>query len=336
MLDVGSKSPQSSDHLLVFKNAHLSGKFKQLQGIFQAEVFDELPFFEASEYLFLVFGVSNLHERTKLAQASGDGLARYGMGTNQSAGVDVLTRYLLRFFHTVVELAVEAVHHVLPIFSTGCDFVKLLFDLGRKVEVNHVGEMLDQEVVDHHGNIGREEFVFLCSRIFCFGAVLEGTSGNEHLHILAWGAFSCLLVDVVALLYRRNGWGISRRSADAQFLQFLYQRGFRVAWSRSAEGFSSLHFFQAQGLSYRHRRKEGGVAAFFVFRLLVGIFKIYLQETIKNDDFASCLKLQWGIGDGHGDGGPLEGGIGHLGGDGSLPNQFVQALLVAVSGYLGY
>ena len=183
VLDVGSESSECSHHLLVLKKAYLTGKFEQFQGVLQGHVFDKLPFFEAGKYLFLVFGVSNLNERTKLAQASGDGLARYGMITNQSAGVDVLTRYLLSFFHTVVKLAVKAVHHVLPIFSTGSNFVKLLFNLGRKVEVDYVGKMLDQEVVDHHGDIGWEELVFLCSCNFFFGTVLKGSPRNQHLHV---------------------------------------------------------------------------------------------------------------------------------------------------------
>ena len=83
----------------------------------------------------------------------------------------------------MVKFAVKAVHHVLPIFSTGSNFVKLLFNLGRKVEVNYVGKMLDQEVVDYHGDIGWEELVFLCSRNFFFGAVLKSSPRNQHLHV---------------------------------------------------------------------------------------------------------------------------------------------------------
>ena len=131
------------------------------------------------------------------------------MITDQSTGIDILTGNLLCLFNAMMEITIKRIDHILPNLSTGCDIIKFLLNSCSKTKVDDIWEMLHKEVIYHHGNIGREEFLLFSSSDFGFHFITEFAGGNTHFHIISWRSISGFLDDIFSFLDRRNRWSIS-------------------------------------------------------------------------------------------------------------------------------
>src|SRR5581483_1515266 len=105
------------------------------------------------------------------------------------------------------------------------DLVQLLLHVRGEVHVHHVAEVLDQQVVYEHTELGRAQAL---------------------LHAL----------DVTALLDRRQRGCVSGRATDAALLQRLHQRGLRVARRRLGEVLLGQQRQQVQLLALGERRQR--------------------------------------------------------------------------------
>ena len=104
----------------------------------------------------------------------------------------------------VLERIVELVEHLDHVFLGGGDVVELILHVGRELEVEDLGEMLDQQVGHHHAQVGGEEPPFL-------------------------------LLDVEPVLDRLDDRRVGAGPADVLLLQGLDQGGLAVPGRRLGE-----------------------------------------------------------------------------------------------------
>ena len=127
---------------------------------------------------------------------------------------------------------------------------------------------------------------------------------------------------------RGDGRGVGGRPADAQFLQFLDQAGFRIAGAVLAEHFSGSHAMQFQALPLL----QGGQAAFvFLVLFVVLAFGIDFEETVEEHHFAFGDEIFLMAADADVHLGLFYFGFAHLGGDGAFPDQVVEPCRRGVS-----
>ena len=117
---------------------------------------------------------------------------------------------------SVVKLA----QHIFPLLLPLGDLVKLLFYLRGKRVIQHVREILGQEVVHHHRDVGREQLFLLGTGDFGqgFGFHLGGGHLQGELLILPFFSFPVFFFYVTSLLNGRDGGGVGRRTTDAHLL----------------------------------------------------------------------------------------------------------------------
>ena len=126
--------------------------------------------------------------------------------TWQISLVGICTRSICVFggLERVLERIVELVEHLDHVFLGGRDVVELVFHVGGELQVEDLGEMLDQQVGDDHAQVGGEEAPLL-------------------------------LFDVAAVLDRLDDRGVGAGPADVLLLQGLDQRRLAVAGRRLGE-----------------------------------------------------------------------------------------------------
>ena len=96
----------------------------------------------------------------------------------------------------LLELVVELLQRVGPLFLAVFDLVEFLFQARRVLRIEDVLEVVDQQIGDDHADLGGDEFSAAAGR----------------------------LVHVLALLDGAQDGGVGRRPADAALLQLLHQR----------------------------------------------------------------------------------------------------------------
>src|SRR5690606_34220424 len=122
--------------------------------------------------------------------------------------------------------------------------------------VHDVVEVLFEEVSNNQTEIGGKEFRFLCAEIL-FLCILADLILRKCEHAeFSLRSFFVAFLHVSSLENSRNGWRVSRGSADAEFFEFLNQRCFGESWLWSAESFGSLHGYERKFLSNGKRRKH--------------------------------------------------------------------------------
>ncbi len=117
---------------------------------------------------------------------------------------------------------VELVEHLRHLFLAGGDVVELVFHLGRELEVENLGKLIDQEVGHRHSQVGRVE-----APLF--------------------------LLDVAAILDRLDDGGVGAWAADGLFFKGLDERGLAVAGRGLGE---MLGRVEAVLIELRCRRSE--------------------------------------------------------------------------------
>src|SRR5690606_15567544 len=130
MPDIWAESPNGSHYLFILKHAHIPGKRKQLQSIFQGNTFDKLPSGQAGKLLFLILLGTNLYQGSKYSEAGNGGLTGFGIDTEFLGGIDIRTVDALGLFDFGMEAAVEILDHLLPLLRALGNLVKFLFYLG--------------------------------------------------------------------------------------------------------------------------------------------------------------------------------------------------------------
>ena len=227
-----------------------------------------------------------------------------------------------------MERLVETSEHYTPILLAFSDHVELLFHFGGEVEVHHRGEVLHEEIVHHHADIGGEELLFLRAGVLGGRDIRNGVLGKGEDAVGPFGPFAVLLDHVVLALHGTDGGRVGARAADAQFFELLHEAGFGVARCRPIETLRGDHLAQAEVLALLHV----GQQAFLLLAVLIVLaFHIDLEETIEEDHFTRGLQGLSGTGaDRDVDHRLLQFSIGHLAGERALPDEIVEAFRVAV------
>ena len=202
--------------------------------------------------------------------------------------------------HVLVERVVERAQDGRPSPIALGDVVQLLFHVRREPYVHDFGEQVDQDVGHHHPDVLREQ-----------AAVLHAS---------------------VAAVEQRGDRGCVRRgSSDPVLFQRFHQARLGEARRRLREVLLGQQLEQAERLlDGQARQRRLGVLVGGV----VAALEIHTPESVEDHRLAGgpqhvlgSLRSERGL-DVHRD--LVEAGLGHLRGDGALPDQAVQAALVAV------
>ena len=134
-------------------------------------------------------------------------------------------------------------------------------------------------------------------------------------------------MDIFTLLDGRDGGRIGRRTANAEFLQFMHQRSFRIALRSRAETLCSQNLAACQRHAFLQRRQD--VTLLLLNIVVIDRLTIDFQETIELHDLTHSNEVE---------GGSvrldfcrrlLDSSISHLTGNGTLPDEFVQPTLLS-------
>ena len=226
-------------------------------------------------------------------------IARVGEDMGAENAVDRLQNLgdlqVARCLHGLGEILPEIAQNHFPVDQAGRNLVELVFQLGGKV------------VFDIFAEKGAEKG----------GDELAAVLGHEAL---------LLETDIIAILQHRNDRGIGRRPADAQLLQRLDQAGFAVARRRLGEMLFGHQLAQGKRRIGLYRRQQPAVLI-LRFRI-VAPFLVKLEEAGKADHAAGSAKAMAAIAGSDIDRGAFQAGIGHLAGNGALPDQLVELVLL--------
>ena len=204
----------------------------------------------------------------------------------------------------LVGLGVAEIKAIEPsgaVLDTGGNLVQLVFHGRGEVIVHQLGEVLLQQSHDGKGNPRGHQRIAARDHI---AAVLDGLD---------------------------NGC-VGGRAADAQVLHFLNQAGLGIARRRVGGVALGGDFLGVEGAALFQMRQVG-----LALLVTLGVVRaIGLQEPREGNgaagggEFHVVAAIIRGGGAGHGDlhGGSL--GIGHLGGDGALPNQVIELKLLRI------
>ena len=224
-----------------------------------------------------------------------------------------------------VKLLVELAYLVVPHLLALGNLVKLVLHLGREVVVENRWEILHEEVVDHHAHIGGQQLALLGAGELALARGLDLVASEHHHLIVALGALALALLHIAAGLNGRDGGGVGRRAPYAQLLERAHERGLGVACRLLREALRGRDVAGHHALARGHGRQgvhvgRGGIG--------VGRLDIDLQEAVEVDDLARGREVLGAVAHCDVDRGALELGVGHLRGNGALPYQVVELLLL--------
>ena len=200
-------------------------------------------------------------------------------------------------FDGLGELVPEGVHDLAPVERAGGDVVEFFLKAGGEAGIDVVFEEADQEGGDQAASV----------------------LGDEAALVQA---------DVFAVLQHRQNRGVGGGAADAEFLHLLDQTCLGIARRRLGEVLQRVDVAALQRVLGGHGRQHAVVVLGRGARFrLVGVFAVELQEPVEGDDRAvGAQGLALAVH--HIDNNLIEFGRLHLGRDGPLPDQVVQAALV--------
>ena len=151
--------------------------------------------------------------------------------------------------------------------------------------------MAEQEVIHHNARVGRHQFATIAAEVFAARLCGDVISLQSCHRKGARFSFAFSLRHIFALLNRRDGRRIRRRTSDAQFFQLVHQGGFAVTCRSLRETFLRRDGLTHEQLTLAHGRKQ---TAFFriAFRFF-HTFTIKAQETVEFHHFARSGKLMF-------------------------------------------
>ena len=235
-----------------------------------------------------------------------------------------------RLVHHGAELVVEVVQHRAPLLLALGYLVEVLLHLGREVIVHDAREVVQQEVVDHNTYVGGDELALVGAGHLDPALLRDELALERDDGIVALLAFLVALHHILALLDGADGGGVGARAANAQFLELVYKRCLAVALRPLGEAFGGDNFAARELLTLGERGQDGRKVVLVVLLLLVRLV-VDFQETVELDDLAGSDE----VGDSANhlrrrvnkdvDRSLFNLGIGHLAGNGALPDKLVEA-----------
>ena len=224
------------------------------------------------------------------------------------------------------EITPKCVKHAFISARACTDLVKLVFQIGGKVELDIFAEVIDQECRYQSPLILGDQAVFLFAHIAARHDRIEdrGIGGwppdAQFFHPFDQGRLGVAGGWLGEMLLAQHR-AIARQKGGRIFGHARLGRGFAgelgpIIRQRARSGFERL--------AARHLRQA---AAFFILGI-VAAFLIDLEESVEQHDLARCAQLHLRVGAGDGHGGAFKPGGLHLAGDGAFPDQFVKLALV--------
>jgi hypothetical protein len=156
----------------------------------------------------------------QLAEYSGD---IYGQIENVLAGAGLSALVQTTNPLDVTPMATEAVYG---------DIIKILLDLGRKIIVQDILKMTDEEIVDNHSNIRGNQFPLVRPNRLAEFFFSDRIGFQEKLKVFPRASFHTSLFHITPILDRGNRGRIGRRPSNSQFLEFFDQRSFCIPIGR--------------------------------------------------------------------------------------------------------
>ena len=267
---------------------------EQHQGRFQSDGVHALAGAQAGKAgFFFVVASPDLHERSVAAHAHADRFAGDRVDAEFARLGDFVAGYVLFGLDLFAEGVPEAVHQGDPVFFAPGDGVEFVFQFGGEVVVDVAQEVLSQEAADDAADVGGPEAALV------------------HLHVFA-------------ALQGGDDAGVGGGAADAVFLQGAHQRGLGVARRRLGEVLFGADFLELDDVAFFH----GGQHFFVVVAGgVVLAFQVDLHEAGHGDGGAGGAQgVAFAAAEVHGH--LVDGGVDHLAGDGALPDEVVELVLV--------
>ena len=258
--------------------------------------------------LFSIRSQAYLHHGTKTANLHRHLTSALGIDAEHTLAHLVLLLLIHRTVDKGGKVTVEGCDDTIPRFLAFGDLIKLLLDVGGKIIVEHLREVVDEVIVDHCTDIGRFEAcllttVGLACHLVSHLAVLEFQDIDS-----AFLTGSIFLDYIVTILYGADGWSISRGSAYAKFFKFLYKATFVISAGTLCVALYRLHLAILQWLVAMQGRKQ----TFLSFALLIGTGTVNAQETVEHKYLASGCKDIGGATHADGGDGLFKLCLGHL------------------------
>ncbi len=162
MLHVRAETTDTDAHLCALEFAELTWKLKKFQSLLKRYVEHRLIFLKRCE-LRLLFStaVADLNHRTETSDLDGNSLSGLWMHTEDTLSNLVLETHIVSFLHLRMEHLIEIAYLLLPSCLTLGHEVETLFEIGREIEIKHIGEVFCQEVVDNNACVGRDKFTLV-------------------------------------------------------------------------------------------------------------------------------------------------------------------------------
>ena len=226
---------------------------------------------------------------------------------------------------SLLKRLVELAHHVLPLLFSLSDLIELVLDLRREVVVHDLGEVLQEEVVDHNANVGGDELSFLRTGELCLCCRLHLVAFQDVNSEFGLFASPVAFLHIVALLDRRNRRRVGRRASDTKFLQFVYETGLGISCRSLGETFHRGNAFAGELLTHLQCGQGSELLRLLV---IVGRFLIDFQETVEDNDLTAGDELLGLPADIDVNRGFLDLCLSHLGGNGALPDQVVETFFL--------
>ena len=229
MLHIGTETTCTDFNHLVFKFAKFSGQFTQFESFFEGDGSQTLIGRKACETRFVVtFAIADLDHRTITADFHTHRLTTVGIIAEIALADASFIAFGQHGVDLGLQISIESANEVRPIFGSFCHEVEIMLDIGREVVVHNGGELVHQEVIHHDTDVRGNEFtavaaVILTALLGSDVVAREGDDGNG-----ARFAFILTTAHIFARLNGRDGRRVGRRAADAEFFEFMHERGFAV------------------------------------------------------------------------------------------------------------
>ena len=230
MEHVRAEASGTDNDFLTFIFTHRAREFEQLHRLVEGDSLNgELLGQLCKARLVRVLGTAYLHYRTVASNLHRYRSSALRVCSQQSLTCFVLAAGVEGLVNGRLKALIEVLQHLVPVLLAFGDRVETLLYAGREVIVHDVGEVLNEEIIDHRSDVRWQQFALLvaCKFFLCLCRNLLCAEGVDG--VCALFAFLVTLHNVLALLDGGDCRGVGRWSADAQFLQFVNQRGLRVS-----------------------------------------------------------------------------------------------------------
>ncbi len=331
MTDKRSETADSRHHHLTFILTDRTGKVKKFQSLFQCDRVDGLAFHQRGELglrRLLVFGMGNsdLNDRAVTADLHKHRIAALRVHAELTFPYLMFGLDGSRGLYDRMENLIEFIDSLCPDQLAFRNRVKFLFNAGRKVVIQHIREILHQEVVHHRTDIGRHQLIAVGPDGLGLHRLLDLSPGERKDRVGTFRAFLIPFHHIFAVLDRLDRRRVCGRTPDTQFFQTTDQAGFRIARRTLRETFRCHDIIQRQCLMKLYRRKQ---AVFLLFLHIVIIaFHVDLEETFETDHFADSDKTFGLPADTDRNSRAFQFGICHLASDRAFTDQFIQFLFL--------